>query len=88
MLQKYINSVKEKPTHERRAHAMQVSFGIVAVVALGWVVMLPLRFANFSASQQSSTQAANASQAAGVAYSQQGNATLLVATSSSPFGTQ
>lgn len=75
---KYLEHMAGKEPHERRNHALRLALGIVAVVLLGWIVMLPLRFAAVfaqNAPQDDGTQTASA------VNSQQGSATLLVATS-------
>jgi hypothetical protein len=77
-MKKYFDHITQKPTHERRGHALRWALGIIAVIAVGWLVMLPLRFANLVAQSGQSNDAG--SQTASVAQGS-GNATLLVATS-------
>jgi len=76
----FLEQIREKSPHERRGHALQLALGLMALVVLGWIVMLPVRFANIIAAQSAAQQ--DAAQTAGAVNSQTGNATLLVATSS------
>ena len=71
---KYIDHIKSRPTHERRAHAMQLSGALVVAVFLVWITTIGMRFV---VAPTADTQ--DASQLANVVSSQQGNATLMVA---------
>ena len=74
----FLEHIQSKPTHERRGHSLRWAMGIVALIVLGWLVMLPVRFgsiiAQYDAQQNAADQTASAAQGTG-------NATLLVSTS-------
>jgi hypothetical protein len=78
-MRKYLEHLQNKSPHERRQHAMQLSMGIVALLAVAWLALLPLRFMGDFQTQgtESSTQVAS------VVSATQGDATLMVATSTS-----
>jgi hypothetical protein len=85
-MKKYLEHIHNKPTHMRRTHAMQISLGIVAIVALGWIVALPFRFASLTAAPSGPAVDANFAQTASVVNAQDGsNATLIVATSTTGY---
>jgi hypothetical protein len=82
MIKKYLHSVQQKPTHERRAHAMQIATSVTAFALLVWVTTLGVRFATPS----TTATTAESDQVASVASAQDGsNATLLVATTTNSF---
>ena len=68
-----------KTTHERRTHALQVAGGVTAVALLIWISTLGIRFAS---TPPQTADSSDTSQLASVVSSQDGNATLMVATSS------
>jgi hypothetical protein len=80
MIKKYLNHMYAKEPHERRQHAMQLATGITGVALVVWVTTLGVRFA-MSPQQLAAQNADSANQVASVVESQQGNATLIVATS-------
>jgi hypothetical protein len=80
-MKKYFEQIQNKTPHERRAHAMQWAGGITMFAALVWVSTLGLRFA--TPSSELATDDSN--QVASVVESDTGNATLIVATSTSSF---
>ncbi len=80
MIKKYLTHVNSKPAHERRQHAMRLATGLTAFAMLVWVTTLGVRFA--LTPEQTVALNSNTSQAASVVESANGNATLLVATSS------
>lgn len=79
-MKKYLENIQNKTAHERRGHAMQWATGLTALAVVVWVSTLGLRFATQPASLNT-----DSTQVASVVESQQGNATLLVATSSNSF---
>jgi hypothetical protein len=85
MIKKYLNHVYSKDTHERRRHAMQLATGLTSVAFIVWVTTLGLRFA--LTPQQIAAQNGTSNQVASIAASQEGNATLIVATSTNSSDT-
>jgi uncharacterized protein (DUF1684 family) len=83
MIKKYLAHIQSKPTHERRQHAMQLATGLTALALVIWVTTLGVRFAMTPAEVAANN--ADASQAASVVDSAQGNATLLVATTTADY---
>ncbi|MDE1924705.1 MAG: hypothetical protein KGH79_00805 [Patescibacteria group bacterium] len=79
---RYIEHIKTKSTHERRAHAIQMSSAILIVVFLVWVSTLGWRFASIPPQTASS----DVSQTASVVQASNGNATLLVSTTTDSYG--
>ena len=73
----------DKSTHDRRQIALQFAGGITAFALVVWVTTLGVRFATATPAQVASGD--DTSQAASVVESQQGNATLIVATSSDQY---
>lgn len=71
-----------KSSHERRQHAMRVATGFTAFALFIWVTTLGVRFALTPAqiAQSNGSGSGDAAQTASVVQSQQGNATLIVAT--------
>jgi hypothetical protein len=78
MIKKYLNHIHSKPPHERRQHAMQLAAGVTALALIVWVTTLGVRFALTPA--QVAANNADSSQEASVVGATDGNATLLVAT--------
>ena len=79
MIKKYFAHMDTKSTHERRQHAMQLATGFTAFAVLVWVTTLGVRFA-LTPQQIAQSNGSDAAQTASVVSSSQGNATLLVAT--------
>jgi hypothetical protein len=79
MIKNYLAHMHSKPAHDRRQHAMQLAAGCTAFAVLVWVTTLGVRFA-LTPAQVAQSNGDNASQVESVASSQEGNATLLVAT--------
>lgn len=79
-MKKYFEHIQNKTPHERRGHAMQWAGGLTVFAMLVWVSTLGLRFAT-----QTSPDTGDSNQVASVVESQEGNATLLVATTSTSF---
>jgi hypothetical protein len=80
MIKKYLDHVYSKEPHDRRQHAMQIAAGITGFALVVWVTTLGVRFA-MTPEQLAAQNADSSAQVASVVDSQQGNATLLVATS-------
>jgi len=80
MIKKYLAHMDTKSTHERRQHAMQLATGLTAFAVLVWVTTLGVRYA-LTPAQVAQSNGDNAAQTASVVQSDQGNATLIVATS-------
>ena len=79
MINRYIDHINSKPTHERRKHAAQVAMAITGVVFLGWLGTLGMRLSGGSAAVASDSSA-NETQFANVVSAQDGSgATLQVA---------
>ena len=78
-MKKYFAQIQQKPPHERRLHAMQISGIIVAVIFAGWLATLGVRLAS---QDPAVAQGGSAAQTADVVEAASGNATLLVGTSS------
>lgn len=73
--------MQQKPTHERRAHAMQIATGVTAFAFIVWISTLGLRFAAPASNSNTTSD-----QVASVAQAQDGsNATLLVATTTDQY---
>jgi uncharacterized protein (DUF1684 family) len=87
MIKKYLAQINSKSTHERRQHAMQLATGITAFAVLVWVTTLGVRYA-LTPAQIAQSNGTNTSQAASVVDAVQGNATLMVATTTDPSGFQ
>jgi len=79
MIKKYLAHMDTKSTHERRQHAMQLATGLTAFAVLVWVTTLGVRYA-MTPAQIAQSNGDTAAQTASVVDSQQGNATLIVAT--------
>ncbi len=77
-MKKYLAHIQSKPAHERRQHAMQLATGLTAFAMVVWVTTLGVRFA--LTPEQTVALNRDTSQAASVVQSANGNATLLVAT--------
>jgi hypothetical protein len=80
-MKKYLTHIHSKPAHERRQHAMQLATGLTAFAMVVWVTTLGVRFA--LSPEQTAAINSNTSQTASVVESATGNATLLVATTTS-----
>jgi hypothetical protein len=78
MIKKYFEQMNQKSTHDRRQHAMQLATALTGFAVLVWVTTLGVRYALTPA--QIAQSNGDTSQVASVAQSQQGNATLIVAT--------
>jgi hypothetical protein len=61
-MKRYIEHVKTKDPHERRAHAMRIAGALTAVVFVGWLGTLGVRLAT----SENVAQEGTASQAASV----------------------
>lgn len=48
MIKKYIEYIQTRPTHERRAVAMQISGVITAILMVAWVSSIGVRLAQHS----------------------------------------
>lgn len=81
MIKKYLAHMDSKSTHNRRQHAMRVATGVTAFAMIIWVTTLGVRYA-LTPAQLAQSNGDTAAQAASVVESQQGNATLIVATTS------
>lgn len=79
MIKNYLAHINSKSTHERRQHAMQLATGLTAFAVLVWVTTLGVRYA-LTPAQVAQSNGDSASLVASVVDSQQGNATLIVAT--------
>ena len=79
MIKKYLAHMDTKSTHERRQHAMQLATGLTAFAVLVWVTTLGVRYA-LTPAQVAQSNGSDTAQVASVVDSQQGNATLIVAT--------
>ena len=75
-MKNYFTHLQSKTPHERRTHSMQVAGGVTALALVIWASTLGLRFA--STPPQVATD--DPSQMASVVEAQNGNATLIVAT--------
>lgn len=71
--------METKSAHERRQHAMRIATGCTAFAMLVWVTTLGVRYA-LTPAQVAQNNGDNTSQLASVANASDGNATLLVAT--------
>lgn len=78
MIKNYLAHIQSKSTHERRQHAMQLASGLTAFAVLVWITTLGVRFAMTPAQVAQSN--GDTSQVASVVQATQGNATLIVAT--------
>ena len=78
-MKNYWKHINDKPSHERRQHAMQLATGLTAFAVLVWVTTLGVRFA-MTPAQVAQSNGNDVAQTASVVNSQQGNATLLVST--------
>lgn len=78
-MKKYFDHMQTKTPHERRQHALKIASGVVALAFIVWISTLGLRFA--STPPQVATDDTS-SQTASVVQAQNGNATLIVATTS------
>lgn len=78
-MKNYFTYIKSKTPHEKRQHSMQIAGGVTALAFVIWISTLGLRFA--STPPQVATDS-DTSQTASVVSSQDGNATLIVATTS------
>ena len=69
--------MQSKTPHERRTHAMQVAGGVTALALLVWLGTLGIRF---DSTPPQTADSNDTSQLASVVSSQDGNATLIVST--------
>ena len=85
-MSKYLEHIRSKDPHDRRQHAMQLSSGILAIVFLVWITTIGWRFSQIPA--QSPNDSTNQQLANIASGASNGQATLLVATTSqySPYG--
>ena len=81
-MKNYIEHIKNKPPHERRQHAMQIASGITALLVLVWITTLGVRFASTPAQTATTDDPSQLAAVAASAATQNGQATLIVATSS------
>jgi hypothetical protein len=81
-MKKYFNHIKSKSPHERRQHAMQIAGILTALMFVVWVSTLGVRFAS---TPPQTADSGDASQLANVAAAaSNGQATLIVATTTTP----
>jgi hypothetical protein len=78
-MKNYWKHINDKPTHERRQHAMQLATALTGFAVLVWVTTLGVRFA-MTPQQIAQSNGTDTAQTASVVNSDQGNATLIVAT--------
>ena len=84
-MKQYLEHMKTKSTHERRAHAMRVAGVVTAVVFVGWLATLGVRLS--TSTPQTAQNSSDQTQLANVingTYTPSGN-TLEVATSSQSY---
>jgi hypothetical protein len=83
MINKYLDHINSKPTHERRKHAVQIASVVSGVIFLGWLGTLGLRLATpgGQVAGDPQSQVANVANVASGAYAPNGPA-LNVATTS------
>lgn len=81
-MKNYIEHIKNKPPHERRQHAMQMSGIITAVLLLVWITTLGVRFASTPPQTASTDDPSQLAAVAESAAEANGQATLIVASSS------
>jgi len=85
MYKRYVESVKQRPTHERRQHALQMAGAIMIAVFVVWVATIGIRLATVdpltAEGGDSAADLANVATGAG-------NATLLVSTSTDDYFSQ
>ena len=63
-MRRYIEHIRSKEPHERRAHALRAAGVITALFVVAWVATLPARLNTGQISQAQSDQAAAAAAAA------------------------
>jgi len=78
-MKNYWKHINDKPSHERRIHAMQLAGGITAFAVVVWITTLGVRYA-MTPAQIAQSNGTDTSQAASVVDATDGNATLIVAT--------
>ena len=60
-MNRYLEHLHRKPTHERRQHAMQVAGVLTALVFVGWVTTLGMRLGGTDTAQVAGTDASTGS---------------------------
>ncbi len=88
----YIAHIKSKPPHERRKHALQLSAVITAIVFVGWLASLGIRFSSSTEQQADNPDATIQTQLSNVvsgasSYVMGQQANSLVAATSSDYDT-
>lgn len=69
-MKRYLEHIRQKPTHERRQHAVQVASVITGMIFIGWLGTLGVRMSSGSAETASAVQSPSPiSQLANVASS-------------------